>query len=74
MPKFLEQKLFAEYGPNSKIPYKVMNAQGLMKGPRETAKGRAMQATHEADMKKHAAASGHPHRNLGKYLHAPRKK
>lgn len=49
MPKFLEDKLKREYGANSKIPYKVMNSIGAMKGNRETAKGRAMQKKHNRD-------------------------
>ncbi len=52
MPKFLEDKLKAEYGANSKTPYKVMNAIGAMRGSKETAKGRAMQAKHNAKMKR----------------------
>lgn len=51
MPKFLEKKLKAEYGQNSKIPYKVMNKLGAMRGNQETPKGRAMQAKHEAKEK-----------------------
>ena len=50
MPKFLERKLKAEYGQNSKIPYKVMNSIGAMRGNQETAKGAQMEAKHEADM------------------------
>lgn len=49
MPKFLEDKLKAEYGADSKIPYMVMNKLGAMRGNKETAKGRAMEAKHEAD-------------------------
>lgn len=49
MPKFLEQKLKAEYGKNSKIPYKVMNAEGLMHGSKITPKGERMEAKHERD-------------------------
>lgn len=52
MPEFLEDKLKAEYGANSKIPYKVMNARGFMRGNKETAKGRAAEAKHTADQKK----------------------
>jgi hypothetical protein len=63
MPKFLERKLKQEYGADSKIPYEVMNSIGAMRGNRETPKGRAMEAKHNAQ---------HPHRNLGAYLH-PRK-
>lgn len=47
MPKFLEDKLKAEYGANSKTPYKVMNAIGAMRGNKETAKGEAMEQKHE---------------------------
>lgn len=50
MPKFLEDKLKAEYGANSKIPYMVMNKLGAMRGNKETAKGRAMEKKHKLDM------------------------
>jgi hypothetical protein len=50
MPKFLEAKLKSEYGQNSSIPYKVMNAEGLMRGSKETAKGAALEKKHEEDM------------------------
>lgn len=43
MPKFLETKLKKEYGANSKVPYKVMNKIGAMKGNTETPKGKEMQ-------------------------------
>mgnify|MGYP003395185507 CR=1 FL=1 len=48
MPKFLEQKLKKEYGANSKIPYKVMNKMGVMRGNKITAKGKAMENKHES--------------------------
>ncbi len=51
MPKFLENKLKAEYGAKSKVPYKVMNAIGAMRGNQETAKGAAMERKHEAKVK-----------------------
>lgn len=54
MPAFLEKKLKAEYGADSKIPYKVMNSMGVMHGNKETEKGREME-------KKHAA---HTHRSV----------
>lgn len=47
MPKFLEKKLKSEYGGDSTVPYKVMNKIGAMKGNKETAKGRAMEAKHQ---------------------------
>jgi hypothetical protein len=50
MPAFLEAKLKREYGADSKIPYKVMNKIGAMRGNKETAKGRRMQKKHEAKM------------------------
>ena len=47
MPAFLEKKLKAEYGSGSKVPYKVMNKLGYMRGNKETAKGRKAQAKHD---------------------------
>lgn len=49
MPKFLETELKKEYGADSDIPYKVMNAKGYMKGNKETAKGAALQEKHDRD-------------------------
>lgn len=51
MPKFLEDKLKAEYGADSPIPYKVMNSIGAMRGNKITAKGEEMQAKHDADQR-----------------------
>ena len=48
MPKFLEKKLKAEYGQNSKVPYMVMNKIGAMHGNKVTAKGLAMERKHKA--------------------------
>lgn len=50
-PKFLETKLKKEYGANSKIPYKVMNKMGAMKGNKVTAKGKAMDKKHMSKVK-----------------------
>jgi hypothetical protein len=50
MPAFLEKKLKAEYGEDSKIPWKVMNSIGAMRGNKETAKGRAMERKHKRKM------------------------
>jgi len=47
MPAFLEKKLKAEYDENSKVPYKVMNKLGYMRGSKETAKGRKAQQKHD---------------------------
>jgi len=52
MPKFLEDKLKAKYGAKSDIPYKVMNSIGAMHGNKVTPKGLAMEAKHNAHMKK----------------------
>lgn len=52
MPKFLEDKLRAEYGNNNHAIYGTMNAIGAMRGNKITAKGREMERKHEADMKK----------------------
>lgn len=57
MPKFLENKLKAEYGANSAVPYKVMNSIGAMRGNKETAKGRAMEVKHN---KKEKAKAPNP--------------
>jgi len=62
VPAFLENKLKAEYGQNSKIPYAVMNKLGAIHGNKETAKGRAMQAKHNRDMGKK--------RNIGELMGA----
>lgn len=51
MPKFLEDALKQRYGANSSVPFKIMNAIGAMHGNKETAKGVAMEAKHEHDMK-----------------------
>ena len=51
MPKFLEDKLRAEYGNNPHAIYGTMNAIGAMRGNKETAKGRAMQAKHNRKVK-----------------------
>ena len=53
MPKFLEDKLKKEYGEKSDIPYKVMNKMGVLRGNKITAKGKAMEAKHEAKKKPH---------------------
>jgi len=50
MPAFLESKLKARYGQKSAIPYKIMNSIGAMRGNKETAKGKAMQAKHNRKM------------------------
>lgn len=52
MPAFLEKKLKAEYGNNPHAIYGTMNAIGAMRGNKETAKGRAMEAKHKAKMRK----------------------
>jgi hypothetical protein len=52
MPKFLEDKLSAEYGKGNPRVYATMNKIGAMRGNKETAKGREMEAKHKRDMKK----------------------
>jgi hypothetical protein len=51
MPKFLEEKLRAEYGNNPAAIYGTMNKLGAMHGNKETAKGRAMQRKHDKKVK-----------------------
>ena len=48
MPAFLERKLKKEYGADSSIPYKIMNAKGFMHGNKETKKGKRAEAKHKA--------------------------
>ena len=50
MPKFLEEKLKAEYGNNPSAIYGTMNKMGAMKGNKETPKGREMVKKHKRDM------------------------
>lgn len=52
MPKFLEDKLKAEYGDNPRAVYGTMNKIGAMRGNKETAKGREMEAKHTRDAKR----------------------
>jgi len=52
LPKFLEDKLKKRYGKDSKVPYKIMNSIGAMRGSKETSKGRAMEKKHAAKMGK----------------------
>lgn len=47
MPKFLEEKLKKEYPDEPSAPYKVMNALGVMKGNKETKKGKAEERKHQ---------------------------
>ncbi len=56
MPKFLEDKLKAEYPGNPKAVYGTLNDIGAMHGNKETAKGRAMHAKHDAKKKKRSVA------------------
>ncbi len=55
MPEFLEAKLKKEYGADSKVPYKVMNKLGAMRGNKPTAKGEAMQRKHDAKVSRKRA-------------------
>jgi len=52
MPKFLEAKLKAEYPNNPGAVYGTLNKLGAMRGSKETAKGRRMEAKHMRDMLK----------------------
>lgn len=51
MPQFLEEKLKKEYPNNPHAVYGTMNRIGAMKGNKETAKGREMQAKHDRKFK-----------------------
>ena len=50
MPAFLERQLKKEYGSNSSIPYKIMNARGYMHGSKETKKGREAESKHKSQV------------------------
>lgn len=56
MPEFLERKLKQEYGADSKVPYKVMNSIGAMRGSKITKKGMEMQRKHDAKLGRKAKA------------------
>jgi hypothetical protein len=62
MPEFLEKKLKARYGQDSKIPFKIMNSRGYMRGNKETEKGRAAEAKHERDKKRGKKHGKHSHK------------
>ena len=51
MPKFLEQKLRAEYGDNPRAIYGTLNNLGMMRGNKETARGKAADKKHARDVK-----------------------
>ena len=78
MPKFLEDRLKAEYPGNPHAVYGTLNALGAMHGSKETPKGRLMERKHVADVKAGKAEGmkpkgQHPHANLGAYLHKPKR-
>lgn len=50
MPKFLENKLKAEYPGNPRAVYGTLNKLGAMRGNKETAKGKKMTVKHLKDM------------------------
>jgi hypothetical protein len=50
MPAFLEDKLKKEYPNNPHAVYGTLNAIGVMRGNKITAKGRAMERKHTRDL------------------------
>lgn len=48
MPAFLEAELKKKYGGDSSVPYKIMNKLGVMKGNKETVKGKSWDKKHAA--------------------------
>jgi hypothetical protein len=48
MPAFLEKKLDKEHPNEPTAKYKIMNSLGVMKGNKETAKGRREEKKHDA--------------------------
>jgi hypothetical protein len=61
VPKFLEDKLKAEYGNNPHAIYGTMNKIGAMRGNKETAKGAAMQAKHNRKVGSEPPKPSEPH-------------
>ena len=51
MPEFLLKKLKEKYGGDSKVPYKIANSLGVMRGSKETAKGRDWDRKHAEKVK-----------------------
>ncbi len=49
MPKALERKLEKEYPNDPHAVYGTMNKMGMMKGNKETSKGRAYDKKHQKD-------------------------
>ena len=49
MPKFLEEKLKKEYPDNPHAVFGTMNKLGVMKGNKETAKGKSEEKKHVED-------------------------
>jgi hypothetical protein len=52
MPKFLKEQLQREYPNHPAAVYGTLNKLGLMRGSKETAKGRAMQRKHDRKAKR----------------------
>lgn len=65
MPHFLHEKLKREYGNNKHAIYGTMNKLGFMHGNKETAKGRAAEAKHDAHKGKRVGI-GHMMKGYGK--------
>ena len=52
MPKFLEKELLSKYGGNKATAFKIMNSLGVVKGNKETAKGKSWDKKHAAKIAK----------------------
>lgn len=57
MPAFLVKKLTERYGNNKRAVYGTLNKIGAVRGNKETPKGAAMEAKHEAE--KHSTRTEH---------------
>ena len=55
MPEFIEKKLEKEYPNNPHAVYGTMNKLGVMKGNKETAKGKREEKKHVEDKKREVA-------------------
>jgi hypothetical protein len=52
VPEFLEKKLLEKYGGDKATAFKIMNKLGVVRGNKETAKGRSWDKKHAADVRK----------------------
>lgn len=52
MPAFLEKELLKKYGGDKATAFKIMNSLGVVRGNKETAKGKSWDRKHAAKVAK----------------------